>query len=503
LGESLPSQTAPPPFVAMKSVESPPKASVLIESMRDIGYSLDTALADIIDNSISAGARTIQVLVDSASNDVRLGVLDDGKSMDRQELLDAMRLGSRHPHETRPRHDLGRFGLGLKTASFSQCRRLSVVARRRNKTAAAIWDLDHVAATDRWSLITPETTDEVPFADKLDGDGVLVVWEKIDRAIEGDGSETARKHFQKLIDGACQHLELVFHRYLSGEPGTQRVAILINGIPLKPFDPFNSSHPATQKGMTETVQIGSQKVEITAFTLPHHRNVSRAEYDHYGGPAGYMKMQGFYLYREKRLIVHGTWFGLARQQELTKLARVRIDMPNSLDSLWHVDVKKAWARPPLHIRTRLQTLVGELGAPSRRVFTQRGQRLHHSRIALWSRVQLDNQIVYRLNIESPMLAEFRKRLNLHDLAEFDQLVETISAGVPLDAIFADLAGSPEALQMHRIAEATLRNVVERTVAQLRVQDLDWELVAQMLHVAEPFRSNWEQTEAILEELRKE
>src|SRR5207247_1451409 len=159
----------------------------------------------------------------------------------------------------------------------------------------------------------------------------------------------------------------------------------LNELPLKPFDPFHSSHPATIQGQTDRVPMGDEFVEITPFTLPHHRNVSASDWDRYGGEGGYLKNQGFYLYREKRLIVHGTWFGLARQMELTKLTRVKIDMPNALDSAWNVDVKKAWARPPLPIRERLQRILEAIGAPSRTIFTKRGSRIHDIRLPIWQR----------------------------------------------------------------------------------------------------------------------
>jgi signal transduction histidine kinase len=137
----------------MTIVEAPPKASILIESMRDIGYTLETALADVIDNSIASGATIIDIHVDTISPQMRIAVIDNGCGMTKAQLLDAMRLGSRHPREARQSTDLGRFGLGLKTASLSQCRRLTVAARKDGQTSVATWDLDHVQRHDSWSLI--------------------------------------------------------------------------------------------------------------------------------------------------------------------------------------------------------------------------------------------------------------------------------------------------------------------------------------------------------------
>jgi hypothetical protein len=487
---------------ALNSVDAPPKASVLIESMRDIGYSLETALADVVDNAITAGAQSVQIHVDAVGPAISIGIADDGRGMDREELLQAMRLGSRHPHERRDLDDLGRFGLGLKTASFSQCRRLTVMTRKAGQTAIAIWDLDHVAREDSWSLLMPESDETVPFATKLGAEGTLVVWERMDRAVDPDPSELARKHFIRRVDETRQHLELVFHRYLAGESGVPRIRIFLNELPLKPFDPFNSGHAATIRGQTEKVQVGEHIVAITAFTLPHHRNVSAAEWDHYAGPAGYLKNQGFYLYRGKRLIIHGTWFGLARQMELTKLTRVRIDMPNGLDSSWHIDVKKASARPPLQVRERLQNILSQIGAPSRTIYTQRGRRLHDGKLPIWQRVQENNSIVYRLNEHNPIIGSFSTSLPPTLADAFARLMHIVSAGLPMDAIFADLAGNPESVKQQQVTDDVLSEMLAITRERMLETGIDPAVIAEMLQATEPFRSNWDRVELMLEQLQE-
>jgi len=190
--------------------------------MRDIGYSLETALADIIDNSITAQARNIQLFANIDDSDVRIGILDDGEGMTENDLLEAMRPGCRSPLDTRGISDLGRFGLGLKTASFSQCRRLTVVTRRDGDTSAAIWDLDYVAEQDDWLVQIPDDSGELPWVHLLGGNGTLVIWEKMDRLLSEADSVEARPDILRRIDEARKHLELVFHRFLSGEHGIKR-----------------------------------------------------------------------------------------------------------------------------------------------------------------------------------------------------------------------------------------------------------------------------------------
>lgn len=483
-------------------VQAPPKAAILIESMRDIGYTLDTALADVIDNSLSAGAKEIHILVDSVSPDPAIGILDNGRGMSQDELIEAMRLGSRSPKEKRSRSDLGRFGLGMKTASFSQCRRLTVLSRRKGKTAAATWDLDFVEDEDSWSLIIPDDLSSVPFADELTSDGCLVVWEKLDRAFEKGGGEHARKHFIAKVDDARAHLQLVYHRFLSGEPGHSKVQMLLNEVPLKPFDPFNVNHSATQKGPEEVIQIGEDRVTITPYTLPHHRNVSKAEWDAFAGPNGYTRSQGFYLYRERRLIVYGTWFGLARQTELTKLSRVKIDVPNTLDELWNVDVKKAWAKPPAQVLKRLRELIHQLAAPSRTVYTRRGVRLHDAQLPIWERVQENNKITYRVNPDNPFVREFIGRMPAAQQGELLNFTKLISAALPLDGIFADIAASPENLENQKLNDDELETLVASMRKEFLKRGFDDEAVVDLLRVAEPFRSNWDRTEALLERMQR-
>ena len=312
----------------MRSIEIEPNPASLIESMRDIGYSLSTALADLIDNSITARASSIQIFASPLGTNPQIGILDNGEGMLEEALHEAMRLGSNSPLANREPLDLGRFGLGLKTASFSQCRRLTVVSRINERTVSARWDLDHVGATGKWEIQLLDDLSAIPWVSSLGSQGTLVVWENLrfgSNNPESDRKET--KEFNRQFDEALSHLELVFHRYLAGEPGHRKVSIAFNNRPLVPFDPFHSRHPATVVGPKEQIRLDGKIIRVQPFTLPHHSKVTPNEWKHYGGKGGYLRSQGFYLYRARRLIIHGTWFGLASQTELTKLARIRIDMP--------------------------------------------------------------------------------------------------------------------------------------------------------------------------------
>lgn len=484
----------------MQTFTATPRASMLIESMRDIGYSLETALADVIDNSITARSTTIHIFAESEDDQFRIGILDDGNGMREDELRDAMRPGSRNPLDERSLADLGRFGLGLKTASFSQCRRLTVATRRNGITSAAIWDLDVVAEADDWIVQIPDSLDGIPWAEHLGRSGTIVVWENLDRVVDQIGPAKRMDQFVRRVVDAREHLELVFHRFLSGESGLKKIQILLNDRALVPLDPFNSRHSATiiEPSTPEIIRMGGHSVLIQTFTLPHHKKVTPADWDRYGLRGGYLKNQGFYVYREKRLIIHGTWFGLARQTELTKLARVRIDMPNGLDAVWKIDVKKASAQPPHQVRDRLRTIIDTIGATSKRVYTGRGKVLvSDKRLPIWSRHQDKGIISYRLNQEHPAIVEFACRLPEEMKDDFRRLMQLAGSALPMDTLFADLGGEPGRVLGEEISEDDLRKTLIPMVEALREGGLLPNDISTALRSVEPFRSDWARTEDLL------
>lgn len=472
--------------------EIAPRAGLLIESMRDIGYSLETALSDIIDNSIAAGADTIEILVDPSTATPQIAIRDNGRGMTEEELLDAMRAGSRSPLAERTGPDLGRFGLGMKTASFSQCRRLTVISRKTGRLSAATWDLDHVATTDRWEVQLPDDPAKLPHAADLIGDGTVIIWETLDRVIGDVGTELAQEVLARRVSEAQDHLELVFHRFLSGEPGHQKVGIFLNNQPLKPRDPFASRHPATQKGPTDFKQIKGHNVTIQTFTLPHHTKMDAKEHDALGGAGGFLKNQGFYLYRERRLIIWGTWFGLARPRPITQLTRVRIDMPRELDADWKIDVKKASAQPPAALRDYLRRLVDTICAGSKRVYTHKGHKTNaDDRLEVWSRVQDKGEIRYKLNPDHPVLASLADELSDAGRARLRALVALIESRLPVDSIFADKGGDPKSVVIGSLDEAGLGVLAVETYRMLNSGSTERSAkVLDMMQVLEPFASSW-------------
>ncbi len=483
-----------------KTADATPHAASLIQSLRDIGYSFETAIADIIDNCITAGAANVELLSDTTSSEPAVGILDDGTGMRLDELIEAMRPGSRNPLDQRGEHDLGRFGLGLKSASFSQCKRLTVVSRQGNSLVGATWDLDEVARKNRWEIDLHEVVDEIPWADRLGPSGTLVVWQSLDRlsgGIDHDRRKLA-EHINRVISNAERHIRLVFHRFMS--EGRSPLIIRLNGRKLEPIDPFGTKYSTHQMDRPDSLELTNGTVEFQCITLPHHKSLTKAEWEDLGGPEGHLRSQGFYVYRGRRLIIAGSWLGLARQTELTKLCRVRVDIPNTMDADWKIDVKKASAQLPPAVRERMRLLVERLAQTSKRTYQRRGQRLvDNAYMPIWQRVQKDGAIVYRPDPSHPVFADFSARLPSDLQAEFASLIGLIGASVPVASLHSDFAGSAEEISADEVDVEALQQLAEAMVPRLLAQGSDAERIPDILKQIDPFRSAWSSAKPIIEQ----
>lgn len=425
-----------------------PSAARLLESMRDIGYSFESALADIVDNSISADATKIEIVndVDPASGPY-LAIIDNGRGMSPDELTQAMQHGSRSPREVREAGDLGRFGLGLKTASFSQCRRLTVVSRQNGQLAARCWDLDLVVEKDEWilRLLDEEEISRFPLVDRIGPTGTLILWEKLDRLDAlGDHPDQVYAALNQLFGVVRPHLALTFHRFIAPEPGdgTTKVAMSINGAPIDAIDPFaRLSTPRSDPHDVEIIRMQQGEITVQAFTLPHHQRLSAEHLRALELGSSLVETQGLYVYRAKRLISGGSWLGLARRAELTKLLRVRVDVPTALDTEWSVDVRKSRARPPAAVRSRLRPIVERMTESAKRPYTYRGTRqATGSGLPMWSRITERGRVRYEINRSHPLVSAIDGLRG--EPVDLEPLLIAIEASIPLDTIYSDFGGDP-------------------------------------------------------------
>ena len=348
-------------------IELPPVAPLLMQSLRAVGYTTSAALADLIDNSIAADAQHVGIRL-AIHPEPSVAIIDDGHGMGEQNLIAAMRFGSRDPREARTGMDLGRFGLGLKTASLSQCRRLTVISLVGGTISSAVWDLDECEQRQTWWLGRPDpATIPKDFVDQLiaQGHGTAVIWSKLDRLTATGGTDPGHA-IEVAIDNAADQLAMVFHRFLGGEMG-RSFEITINDLPLPRLDPFLEGHARGQVLHAETFTIDGQKVLVSPFVLPFPSRLRPAELDRAGGRESLKTGHGFYVYRGGRLVVTGGWFRIVPSDELIRLARVRVDVPVELDHLWKIDIRKTVVEPPAALRPHLRRIVGDVTLRSRRV----------------------------------------------------------------------------------------------------------------------------------------
>lgn len=430
-----------------KARNAPPRAIAMLESLRGLGYSTAAALADIVDNSISAGASEVRIDFQWDGPDSRILILDDGRGMSDPELEGAMRLGDKNPLATRETHDLGRFGMGLKTASLSQCRRLSVASEKWGKRSCLRWDLDELSAGSEsdWLLFEGPADGSEHLLACLDGkpSGTLVLWERLDRIVTVGYTVDDYLALTVVVEA---HLAMIFHRLLQGH--RPRIKLFINNRPVEPWDPFMSGHPAKPwVSPHAAMHTDGGLVVAQCHVLPHHDKLTRDELKNNEGPAGWTAQQGFYVYRNERLLVAGGWLGLGNskawnREEAHRLARIQLDIPNTADADWKIDVRKSTARPPVALRQWLTRLAEDTRERARRVFAPRGAPTpaqHNMPIdQVWRVDQVKSGIRYRIERTHPAVAAVLDSAG--DLAPLIMaMLRVIEESVPVQRIWLDTA----------------------------------------------------------------
>lgn len=365
----------------MNDLINQPDAPRLIYGLRDTGYSFNTAAADIIDNSIAANATEINIRIELAEDGRKFVFFgDNGDAMDDAALFAAMRYGA--PARANLA-SLGKFGLGLKTASSSVCLKFAVISRKSagDSFSKLAWDLEHVEQEKKWEMLREEVTaDEHELFDELCGEkGTLVVWSKCDRLLskEYDDPGGAREQaaIRRLGDRLVEHVSLIYHRFLEQDDTRERhVSITVNGATVPAWNPFYPSKseqvlsPVQQELEIELEDGSVETASIKAWILPHRRELSKDEQKIANITN---RGQGFYIYREGRVIQQGGWLGVFGAVEPhTSLLRIEFDFNHKLDEAFKVDVKKSKILfdPALEeaLRTLLQPTYREAGNRYRR-----------------------------------------------------------------------------------------------------------------------------------------
>jgi hypothetical protein len=485
-----------------------PEPAALVESLRAFGYSLRTAIADLVDNSIAAKAKNVWIHFEWDGPDSRITIKDDGEGMTEDALIAAMRPGSQSPLEERSPKDLGRFGLGLKTASFSQCRRLTVVSKVMNGALAArCWDLDYVNRTKEWRLLKTIEPEPLGFLkETIPDQGTIVLWQKMDR-VTGQARTDDDKAYKRFLEGAekvKQHLEMVFHRYLERPNGLK---IWINGHPVGPWDPFMRGEKATQELPIEKLFCDGKEFTVTPYVLPHQSKLSQDAHRRASGPNGWNAQQGFYVYRNERLLVGGDWLGLGFQkEEHYKLARIQVDLPNSMDGEWQIDVKKSRAKLPGYLKADLKRIASLTRDRAVDIYRHRGKVMARQNtqnfVFLWEQKTRHSKFFYSINRDHPLVKQAYGSGNKSDL---DALFSMLEESIPVSHILITNSGEPEKFSSpyENTPPEALQNVLRSSFRALLNSGIGIEDAKKRLLGMDPFNLFPDFVEQFLHEVTKE
>jgi hypothetical protein len=345
-----------------------PSAARLTDSLRDVGYDFPSAVADLVDNSLAAQASRVEIEIEFAGADSRVLIADDGCGMTANGLNEALRFGSRRMYG---RDDLGRYGLGLKTASLSQCRTVTVSSRRGDgkRTSVRQLDLDVIADWDEWLIVDPgrTATTERSLGFLSRGFNTVVTWDNLDRVLPEKRPEGgwAKRRFDNLIHRTGEHLGMVFHRFIEGDHLIGKMDIVLNGEKIHAWNPFAPDESATVTLPEQIFELGigdtTGTVRLTRYVLPPRDSFSSvAEFERMSGPLKWNRQQGLYIYRVGRLVQWSGWAGIRAIDEHTKLARAALDFGTDLDAAFNINVAKMHVSIPPQLRQMLERPINEL-----------------------------------------------------------------------------------------------------------------------------------------------
>lgn len=444
-----------------------PKPEEFIKSIAEQGYRLETAIADLVDNAISAGANKIEVLVDTTKRPFTLFVSDNGSGMDEPTLRQAMQLPSSSVDCERKQNDLGRFGLGLKTASFSQTRSFSVISRKKGTETfrARTWDLAFLRLNG-WALKveTAETTSLMydaynencksflgEFGETFRA-STIVMWRGLHKfethISELDSSDVLKK---ELSEVTRNHLSLVFHRFL--ERKTNGIKIRLNNIIIRPFNPFPKDASGVRRLEMKNRKFGQDSIKIEGFILPSAclEDVKLGASSWTPPGKNLLDMEGVYVYRADRIILFGNWLDLTSRSQKMQLARMRIEIGNSVDHLLHLNVSKSQVEMPYDLKVGLSEYVRDLKREAEREYLNRTIRVFQKsddhREQPFIKTEATNRgAQMSINASFPLISILASGLNKEQSVQFKAIIRMFNKElnsirrVHEDATFVDISG---------------------------------------------------------------
>jgi len=448
-------------------VTATPNPSSEVMTLKSFGYDLNTAIGDIVDNSIAANSSNVKIYFYVDRDIPRFAIIDDGCGMSKTDLIDNMSIGCKNPTDQRKGEDLGRFGSGLKTASFSQADRLIVLSKSGGRElSGCVWDLNKIIESNEWLLeiLDKSEIDEIKESSFLKNtdSGTVVIWENL-RGFPSEGVE----YTQHLVANKCEALAAyagkTFHRFLSGK---RKLALELNGEKIEPIDPFVTNLAGYQEGPEEIfrTQYGKERsVIVKCHLLPLLTNWPEDVLKTHGGGKKISDEQGLYIYRNRRLISGGGWHGILSKSELYNLSRVQIDFPSELDFMWNTDVKKSKIEIPSKIKEKLKSI---LRSPTKR---SKIRHLHKGKISAdtvyWNVIEKEKKVSYQINLESEEIVGTLRKLDKSLQKEILKFFVGVQNNIPFYHIYQRLSGSPKSIENELDEKQELRELLRRIEAR--------------------------------------
>lgn len=433
----------------IRSEDASPNPEYLIKSIAEQGYSLETSLADLMDNSISAKADKIEVLIDTDSEPFKLFLADNGQGMTEEELSKNMQFPSNSPEDSRSNSDLGRFGLGMKTASFSQTRKFTVLSKKKGETKyhGRTWDVDFLKANG-WKIII-NSDEEVArlmyqynqlskeFLKSFNDyePNTIVIWEglyKFEKYLkEGNRRDPLKR---EITEVTSDYLALVFHRFMEKE--TDPLQIRINNTIVSPFNPFPEEEKDFRQIEPKQSSFRSDVIKIEGFVLPSRAitEISKGLTKWATRHRGLMDMEGLYIYRADRIILFGGWNGIVKKAPRLQLARLRVEVGNSVDHLLHLNVAKSQIVVPHELRNAFEDYIHELKIEAEREYYNRGIRKFsgtksQNHVQLFERSYSNKGSILEVNNNFPLVKNLQESLNNKQNSQLNLLLRMINTRV--------------------------------------------------------------------------
>ena len=445
-----------------KPVDGTPSPKSLIKTLMRVGYDFNMAVGDIVDNSISADAKNIRIFTSLDPQNPTFSIYDDGWGMSEKELYENMKLAAKDPSLERDKNDLGRFGSGMKTASFSQARKLIVISKKKgSKICGAYWDIDEIESSDSWEVLMSLSEEEINSIygfdkDMLSETGTVIIWHKIISFKETQHT-SLENIIANTIDSMSRYLSLHFHKFMQLN---DKVSFFVNQRKLSPINPFIKGKGSMDL-TPENIRGKKGNVEIKPHVLPHPQYLSQSQIDKLGGIDAIYKNQGLYIYRASRLIIAGGWMGLSSRNILGNLARVEVNIPASLDDEWSTDVKKSSLQLPVMVQKKLKQICQKPIKKSRGEHMHRGKKEEVNEYWFINENKQDNTTKYEVHLKNNELVEIAEKMTRANRTKLKEFLRNLSKYLPVNHIFSRIGKSPKSVNQENALLELPKDIEEK------------------------------------------